>query len=243
MIAAVYCLHYGVEWLEWSIRSVRDFVDDIFIFYTAKPSHGHKTELVCPERREQLFSIAEKYATYWQDVGPFEWEGQHRDWSIKTVKDKGYSHALVVDADELWDAHHLSDFIRFAKGSNIYQVRVAMHHFWRSMNWVCEDDASPIRFFNLKYNYGETYYPLNKQRVFHMGYAQSSRLIGYKMQIHGHKGEFKPGWFENTFMAWQPGMGGVHPAGNNWMPQRYTDDGTLRALAKDHPYWGVELIP
>jgi len=98
---------------------------------------------------------------------------------------------------------------------------------------------------NVKYNSGDSYYPLDGGKVFHMGYAQSSRIIGYKMQIHGHKAEIRPGWFENTFMLWKPGMGDVHPTNERgfWNPTKYEDDGKLLFLCGDHPYWNMEGIP
>jgi hypothetical protein len=242
-VAAVYCLHYGAEWLEWSLRSVADFADQIYVLYTRWPSHGHLTSLPCPETRDDLIDVVNKFNVIWYDVGPFQWEGQHRDLSISIANDGGFDQALVVDADEIWDASHLADFIAFSRASNSKIVRVAMHHFWRSTNWYCRDDASPIRLFNLKKFGGEVYYPLDGQRVFHMGYAQSPKLIEYKMSIHGHKNELRPDWYNNKFLSWHPGDTDVHPSGiGTWNPVQWKDDGTLQVLIGDHPYWGKDII-
>lgn len=243
MIAAVYCTHYGLEWLRWSLRSVRDFVDDVYVFYTPTPSYGHTTDLQCPEKRGDLLNVAREFGAYWHDVGPFDWEGQHRDYSIKTVADAGYDQALVVDADELWDASHLAEFIQFAKDTPVRNIWVAMNHFWRSTKWYCKDDASPLRLFNLKRSDGEAYYPLDKQRVFHMGYAQSAAIVRYKMLIHGHFGELRHDWFDRIFIPWKPGMGDVHPSGiNQWTPIPYKDDGTLSYIIDEHKYADGKII-
>lgn len=243
MIAAVYCIHYGLEWFRWSLHSVRDFVDDVYVFYTATPSHGHSTDLQCPEKRDDLLNVAKEFGAYWHDVGPFQWEGQHRDFSIKTIADAGYDQALVVDADELWDASHLAEFIQFAKDTRARSIRVAMNHFWRSIKWYCKDDAAPLRLFNLHQSEGEAYWPLDKQRVFHMGYAQSANIVHYKMMIHGHRNELRDSWFDKIFIPWRPGIGDVHPSGiNQWTPIPYIDDGTLEYLAGDNPYWDEDLI-
>lgn len=247
-VAAVYCLHYGVEWLRWSIRSVRDLVDDVFVFYSSEPSHGQTTDMECPETREQLLDSALRYGVKWYNVGGFQWEGQHRDFMLDTVKRLGYNQALVVDADEIWDASHLAEFLQLSllcRVKHIRNVRVALNHFWRGVGWYCKDDASPLRLFNLEYSSGEEYYPLDRQRVFHMGYAQSSKLIAYKMSIHGHKNELRPRWFEDVFLPWKPGMGNVHPTGDgsSWKEVlEYVDDGTLKALIGDHPYWLKGII-
>ena len=77
-----------------------------------------------------------------------------------------------------------------------------------------------------------------------MGYAQTPEIICYKMQIHGHLAEWRPNWYEDKFLAWQPGVKDVHPTcrDNFWEPKPYVDDGTLEKLTFDHPYFGRDII-
>jgi hypothetical protein len=78
-----------------------------------------------------------------------------------------------------------------------------------------------------------------------MGYAQTPKIINYKQNIHGHKNEWRPGWYDNTFLPWQPGMNDVHPTNvNYWTPIPYVDDkhGTLAYLCDDHPYYMEHII-
>jgi hypothetical protein len=158
--------------------------------------------------------------------------------------DLGYDSLLIVDADELWDEFLLGNFIKFGTSSYAKVIRVGMRHFWRSLQWICDDECAPHRMTN-KVGEGEAYYPMNAGRVFHMGYAQSSKIIGYKMSIHGHKNEVRSRWYENTFLAWKPGDLDVHPTNERhfWDPKRYVDDNKLKWLVYDHPYRNMELIP
>ena len=40
---AFYALHYGREYLAWSVRSVQDAVDEIHVLYSDRPTFGHQT--------------------------------------------------------------------------------------------------------------------------------------------------------------------------------------------------------
>jgi len=244
MIAACYVLHYGKEWLQWSMRSVKDFVDDIYIFYSATPSHGHRTTMTCPETRNELYDIAR--GAYWIDCGPFGWEGQHRDFACDTLRDAGYDQILVVDADEIWPPELLHNFIEFSKNSSAKKIRVGMRHFWRSLKWVCDDSTEPLRMFNVHAdNKDEVYYPLDGGKVYHMGYAQSATIMLYKISIHGHKSEWRGNWYQEKFLNWKPGDLDVHPTceRNFWDPKPFVDeDGTLEYLVGDHPYYNLDII-
>lgn len=238
-IIASYIIHYGREWLNWSMRSVESFVDDIFVFYTPKPSHGHATTLECPDSREELFSIAARFSARWYD-GTYAHEGEHRDFAIKTCMAAGADMVLVVDADEVWDPDILAQVLVAAWDSSAHTIRVHASHFWRSVNWICHDEAMPARVIKRE-GVGEGY--VGRQPGFwHFGYAQSPELIQYKMSIHGHKNELRPGWFENKFLAWKPGMGDVHPTNVDfWNPEPF-DRTELFGLIGDHPYYKDGII-
>jgi hypothetical protein len=118
-----------------------------------------------------------------------------------------------------------------------------MQHFWRSTKWICHDGAAPTRIFRPKApNNAENYISI-PYKVFHLGYAQSPRIIYYKQDIHGHKVDWRQDWFENKFMSWKPGDDDVHPTNVNfWTPVLYEDSGELERLIGDHPYYGMNLI-
>ena len=70
-------------------------------------------------------------------------------------------------------------------------------------------------------------------------------IVYYKQQIHGHKAEWRDGWFENTFLPWEPGKEDVHPTNVDFWTPEEIGRGTRKVLKKlcgDHPYWDLDLI-
>ncbi len=244
MRAAYYGLHYGGEWLKWSMRSIREHVDEIHVFYVSRPSHGTQTPIPCPETMIELKDIADEFDAVWWNCPHFAWEGEHRDFAVNMLKQRKADTILVVDADEIWHPVHLDVALRGAEAEDWPIVRVYMRHFWRSLKWVCDDGAAPVRILRPNSTKeGEGYEHVGK--VFHMGYAQTPEITFYKQQIHGHRAEWREGWFEDTFLPWEPGYGDTHPTNIDfWNPVR-TDFETLKMLEQlcgDHPYWDLDLI-
>jgi len=244
MISAYCILHYGVEWLRWSIRSVIDQVDEFHIFYTPIPSHGFATNYPNPETREQLYAEVMDFdeRLYWHDCPDrFEHEGYHREFAVKTCVDRGADTIVVVDADEIWAPGVLKVALEMSTRPDVHSFRINMMHFWRSLKWVCYDSSGPTRI--IKPHVHDMSEGFLSGRVYHMGYAQTPEIIFYKMQIHGHFSEWRRDWYDKIFLPWHPGMRDVHPTSIDfWTPVRFEDNGTLEKLVGDHPYWGKDII-
>jgi hypothetical protein len=238
---AYYGLHYGKEWLFHSMRSVVDFVDRIYVFYTPIPSHGHTTEFINPDREAELYDIALQFNAVWYSGIYGKWEGQHRDFAVNTCADDGADIVMVVDSDEIWDPFVLTKALEIVDDGVGRNWRVSMRHFWRSLGWICDDGAMPVRFIKPKHKVSDVYVPANL-KCWHMGYAQSERLIRYKMSIHGHKNEIRPNWFSNIFQSWEPGMADVHPTNVNFWDPKPFDREQIVHLAGDHPYYNLAII-
>lgn len=259
-IIAYYILHYGIEWLSWSVGSVVKHVDEIHLFYTPTPSHGHGTNTLCPETRMQLLNTVETLnkvygKLFWHDTKGFPHEGLQRHNAVDTCVANGADIVLVVDADELWDSDVLERALSYAVSDTMHrEYRIGMRHFWRSLQWVCDDQAMPTRI--IKPTSGTTpqitgYMGDAIGKVFHMGYAQSPRIIEYKQSIHGHKAEWRKNWFCEKFMPWSPEnpFGDVHPTNEDyWYPKPInietpqTTTYMLSKLCGDHPYMYTGLI-
>lgn len=249
---AYYALHYGSEYLAWSVRSVMEHVDEIHVLYTNKPSFGRDTKLVCPDTEERLHAEALRFLDkpsklHWHRVQAAT-EGSHRDQLRRLAPGAGL--VLHVDADEIWDSRALVDSLAEARLSAHWSLRARFAHFWRSFRWVCIDPAMPERIFNwhnsphLKGGYLTP--RAQSVPVLHFGYAQSEELMRYKWQIHGHQDELRKDWFEEKFLGWRPGVNDVHPtcAQGFWEPREVTPDlsTVLRLTLHDHPYFDRELI-
>ena len=241
-ITAQYILHYGKEWLFHSMRSVRPFVDEIRVFYTPKPSHGQKTNVPCPEHRDELFDIACQFDAIC-DEHLYKNESQHRGYARDMCVMTGADIILVVDADEIWLPEQLKWVLEHVQTQDPCTWRVNMIHFWRSLGWVCRDNMWPERILMPKHPSSvENYIPSDRCRPLHMGYAQSLDIVRYKISIHGHKHEFRWRWFAEKFAGWKPGMIDVHPTSENvWAPEPF-DKSLIEDVVGDHPYFHLELI-
>ncbi len=251
MISACYIVHYGAEWLKWSLRSIIEHVDNVHIFYTPFPSHGHATDLICPESKQDITNSIKGWFNYsdfhWHDCGKFAHEGEHRTFAVETCTQQGADIVLVVDADELWDYDVLHRALIAARNIDMRVFRIGMRHYWRSLKWVCDDQAMPTRIIKPHIQPSDEYYFGDDiGKVHHMGYAQSEAIIKYKMDIHGHKNEWRKEWYEDKFLAWAKGyVDDVHPTNlHYWTPTR-VDPATnkeLDILCNDHPYRNLEII-
>jgi len=241
-VVALYCLHYGSEWLFWSMRSIKDFVDDIVVVYSPVPSHGHGTEARVPDDRDTLVHLAGRFDAKWTDILGSRWEGEHRDEGASICESIGADIVLVVDHDEIWEPEHLQQSLEFVKETDARDFRIPFQHYYRSVGWVCHDLAQPVRFHRLA-DKGLAYVPGKFGKVHHYGYAQSSTLVDYKWKIHGHLGELRPNWYQEKFLDWTPGMLDVHPTNLNfWNPEPF-DRTQLVDLISDHPYYSMDIIP
>ena len=238
MKIAAYCpLHYGKEYLRWSIESIYDFVDKIIILYTGSPSYGHGTRLVCSDSHDELRSICNRPKIEWHE-GCWGGEGHHRDSVMRYVG--GYDILLPLDADEVWEPSALERCVRsVATSTERSYMTSGFIHFWRSFSWCCRDVWMPVRAINLRSPGGTGSVA---GMIYHFGYAQNPATIRYKMDIHGHKDEIRPRWFEDIFLGWPERKTDIHPTTLNWWNAEQFDKTTLPQLLKNHPYYGLETI-
>lgn len=247
---ACVALHYGREFLADAVRSVQETVEEVHVFYSPQPSFGQTTPEPCPDSEESLRAAVEASSTsrpwFWHR-GNWRNESAHRAEFLPRARRRGADVIVVLDADELWEPQALELAVRQAYDAPQATFRVELVHFWRSLHWVCRDPAMPVRLLTLN-GAGEGYLAL-PHPVLHFGYAQSAQIVDYKQRIHGHRAEWRPGWFEQKFLPWRPDrpIADVHPTCTDdfWTP--VAADGELTALVHrllpDHPYLDLAWIP
>lgn len=254
-IGAYYPVHYGQEYLEYSLRSVLPAVDLAGIFYTAHPTHNRLMEdRVNPDSRQELVDAVARAGSpekvHWVDCVARDKVEQHEE-ARHYMREWGCDSLLLVDCDEVWDTEALREGLAVAvEETEAYTISVNFIHFWRSFGWICRDAMMPERFVlpRNQRNRKPAFLRLS-QPVFHFGYAQRPEMVKYKIAIHGHRAEWRsPTWFEEKFLAWSPyppdGMrvGDVHPTcGGIWYPERFAKE-QLPAFMRSHPYWDMEII-
>lgn len=246
------CLHYGKEYLAWSLRALDPIVDHHVVLYSPRPSFGHHSTAVCPDTQPELFAEAKRFITkplHWRaDVWPNE--GAHRDSVFPIARDLGADQIIVTDSDEVWDTEQARAALDAAAGHEEGPVLVRFAHFYRSFKWICRDECMPVRILNLKPSGGlrssrSWYLSPQEVPVYHFGYAQSVAITRYKWTCHGHQAEFRQGWLENKYIGWKPGQGDVHPTNFGFWDPKPTDEATLKRLKlllPGHPNWGKDLI-
>ena len=239
-VMAYYPIHYGTEYLESSIKSIDDQVDKILILYSATPSYGHLTDIECPESENDIKDVAFSASSkiVWKKIEAYN-EGNHRNIGFQESND--YDIMLTLDSDEVWNPTSLDKCIKETYDGEAWRRNITgFVHFWKSFNWVCRDGFQPGRIFNLRRN-NNIEVPI-EGIIYHFGYAQSNKIIDYKFEIHGHKNEIKPGWLENTYYKWEPGMKDLHPTGGAWDQAIPFDKNSLPDILKSHPNYDKEII-
>jgi hypothetical protein len=246
-IVAYTALLYGADYLGWAIRSVIDHIDKYWVLYSAQGSHGHQTDLVCPDHAADLYDIAKQAAgdkLHWYTASPGQWqhEGMQRDYIHTVAPDADI--ILVVDSDEVW-SEGLADFaIKTSVKANPKLMRLPMYHYWRSFRRaVLGDPALPVRVINSHGVDEATLYA--DGHIHHFGYAQRSEIVQYKIETHGHKAEWRKDvdWFHDRFMA--NAQQDCHPVGSEYWNPEVVDPYTLGlpAWMKAHKYAELEVIP
>lgn len=250
-VIAYTALLYGKDYLYYAIKSVIDHVDEYHVIYdaTGKGSHGHVTNLPCPDSRWELINEASRAAgdkLRWHDAGPFRHEGEQRDSILRYAPDADA--ILVLDADEIWNPFLVQHAVYMAgpgaQANRARGWRMPMIHYWRSFyRCILHDPAYPVRVIYPKISGGEETFPVNVY-INHMGYAQRSAVVEYKQHTHGHHNEWRRDidWFRERFMA--NAQRDCHPVGSDyWNPEQVNPLDYMPDFMKDHPYFNMEVIP
>jgi len=238
-------IHYGVEYLEACLKSVYNHVDKMVVAYTRSPSHGFRTEQICPDTKEQIYKICLDVLgnkLIWDEADMYGYEALHRDVRYKYSGE--YDLILTIDADEVYEEKDLPNALEFAlKGRERYYGLDGYINFFRSFSWVCKDGFRPFRIENL-------HAPNQLQnincplRVYHFSVAQREEIMRYKYKIFGHSSEIKPNWLDEIFYKWSPenNFGDLHPVSINLWNAVPFDKTTLPDILKQHPNYDKELI-
>jgi cellulose synthase/poly-beta-1,6-N-acetylglucosamine synthase-like glycosyltransferase len=245
-VIAYYIIHYGKDYLSYSIRSIYESVDEIVIFYTDRPSHSSGTLLKCPDSEQDLMQAAVEYdpenKVKWLK-GNWNAENEHRGAAYNYAKANNADVLLAVDADEVWKPEILKELIQYTYNNNVGQLLVWMRHLWRSFDYVCDDMMRQARVHNMYADFQNIKYAdLRENCIWHFGYARSFKDVEYKISIHGHRGEWRDsGWLENVYKVWPP-TPDVHPTcANTWSPIPFNKE-LLPEFMRDHPYYNIEKI-
>lgn len=243
MKIAYYPIHYGSDYLGYSIKSIYDHVDQIHILYASQPSHGHGTTLKNPDTLEKIKESSlifgdPKDKIVWHH-GKWPYEGAQRDEVYNIAKKVDADMILAVDADEIWDKDVLDQAIVDSFKNNKRYNLIRMLTFWRCFHKVARDEMLPNRIIMPKVAEGNNYLT---GRVNHFGYARTVDNIEYKISIHGHKNEWRKDWID-VYKNWPKSRDtDLHPTCVDFWSLSDFDKSTLPEHMRQHPYYNKELI-
>jgi len=245
-IVAFTALHYGLEYLQWAARSVIDDVDEWHIAYARVGSHGHRTEIPCPETEQQLRIAATQIAGHKLRWHPGEWnvEGHQREMIYEYAPDADV--IIILDADEIWHDGLVQHAIAYSAQRNDREWRLPMIHFWRSFRRaVLHDPAYPVRLVWPKRARQEaSAYIAPRARedmICHFGYAQKLETVKYKLQVHGHRNELRETWYNEVYVTNR--QTDCHPVGSVfWNPEDVNPLDWMPAWMESHPNFGKDMI-
>lgn len=245
------CL-YGLDYLSFALKSVSSLVDKSYIFYTPHPSHGHSTDLKCPESRDEIMASipADEWGKLtWVDTEGFFDEGPQRDYAVNMLTRDGADLILNLDYDEIHYPDVLDKMIKEVwDKNNVRNHLVNMVHFWRSFSWCNYDDGWPVRLIDTRHRTGTNYLSPNELgRVLHFGYVIRNETMKYKLSLHGHKDELRPNWYEEKWLAWPPPKdchptNGIKQDGTGWWDPVPFDKNLLPGVMKNHPFYSLDKI-
>lgn len=241
------CLHYGLDYLAYAIKSVYDSLDVILIVYASNPSHGHTTGLKCPDTRDALRDVAYSYDPHnkiqWVD-GEYADEGRHRDMPFILHPDANL--ICVIDSDEIWEPSQFAAAQEFCFKTPVRNFKAGLDTLWRSFSWHASDQMCPDRFYRPDFPVNTfNYVPREIGQFWHFGYAISCELMEYKLSCHGHKNEMADNWLDAKYRNWSPQnlIEDTHPTCRNiWTPKPF-DKNLLPQHMRQHKWWDLNLIP
>lgn len=238
-------LHYGKEYLGAAIQSVIDFVDEYHVLYTENASHGTPSSVRPIDSTDELYAIAEQAAgkkLHWFNGSKlWRYEGEQRDYIFHLVPDADM--ILALDSDEVWTPQVLAlvDSERDYQGRSI---KIPLIHHWRSFyKAITDDPAAPDRVIFPKATRRDWHLTASLETpLIHFGYAQAVDTVRYKMQIHGHKGQWRTDcdWFTDKFLA--NAQTDVHPCGHQWKQVNDIDPAYMPDFMKAHPNYRKAVI-
>lgn len=237
-------LMYGAPYLKAAVASVYDQVDKIVILYTDQPSQGFGTDLPCPDTEQELMAQCN---SFWDKItwvnGRWGNEGDH----VGAVRlfSAEYDWLWRFDADEVTPPGMVDAMIAQAEAAPNKAKEHAVHfiNFWRSFSRVCVGGHMSIRLTRV--NGGDGLLSLDseggKHVMYHFGYALPTRYIAFKLQVSGHRPEFRPDWFETKWLA--NAQEDLHPVCVNgfWNAEAFDKEKMPEVLAT-HPFKDMDVI-
>ena len=217
-IAAVYCVYNEDEYIEYSIRSVYDAVDQVYVLLGEQPYSAYnanaRAQFQTADRTEEIVRHP--------DVGQF----------IVKCDLFWRSFRYRIPADELaWMPRRIFKLTRW---SELGKSHIPL--------------PFPASFVgNNKTNSWGTVHHIEPSRAifYHFSYARSPEKMREKLLTYSHAHEIPSGWYERVWLRWPEArdMTNLHPVDPPKFPRAVRCElSDLPEVMADHPYFNLDVI-
>jgi len=140
-IAAVYCVYNEEEYIEYSIRSILESVDQIYVLLSQGPYTAYNPraeERFAREDRtaEIVSALAARHRSITLVRGLWRSELEHRNAGMQLAWRDGHAYYFLVDGDEVYRADHLGNLRQAVKEHpRVGQFIIKCDLFWRSFRY------------------------------------------------------------------------------------------------------------
>ena len=157
-IAAVYCVYNEEEYLEYSIRSILEFVDRVFVLLGTAPYARYnpqaRGQFARQDRSEVIVAaLASRHPKIALVKGVWDSEIEHRNAGLRLCAAAGMEYYFLVDGDEVYRRDHLANLREdILARPHVGQFIIKCDLFWRSFRYrIVADDLAwmPRRVFKL----------------------------------------------------------------------------------------------
>ena len=190
MIYAIYRIHYGLDFLEKSINSIHDQVDQIFVFWSKQPWYKGCKDL--PPMNENVSEFCKRWSNKVQVI---EQEFDRPDGQYTQM----YSHVitghnvpkktLMMEPDMVWDKEQLKKALQLTDA----EVSFKQIEFWKNEEWYIKRTSGRERPGPTLYNHAPGLTgkgtASNQQLVnndiycYNYGFCLSKEVMKYKFEV------------------------------------------------------------
>lgn len=235
-IAANYVVFYGEEFIEYSVKSIYEYVERINIAVGKKSWKNHKAERFAPidNLLEKVYSIPDPDKKIRIYKGIWDSDTEHRNFLLDKCIGK-YDYAMLIDADEVWEKEQIQGLRDTAEKCRdipeIKAVSVGSINYYKSLHW----GHKGLR-YNINYLFradgsvhhewirhpGTVKTEETSAYYHHYGYAYPPDIIKNKVQMWGHSGEVMEDWFNKAYLPWKPNSNAQawSPTSDLWEPMK-----------------------
>ncbi len=224
-ICALYCVYDESYWLPYSVRSIYESVQNIFIFLNSKPWYGPARDQ--SSTKDCIQSLADAQNKIRVLEGTWNSETEQRNHTLAIAQVSGFKYGFIIDADEVYTAEHVAAMFEYAASRpEVDCWHVRWFTYWKSLRYRIDppepyDPAVLIKLGTV--GFIETRNPVGAKHdlipplvcmCHHLSYAIPDERLKHKhIWFDGHSQSARAGWFENVWKRWDSdhNLNNLHP--------------------------------